>query len=88
MLGRAATRVADAGWSNIRLVAADAGRLPVRPSSVDAVLCFYTHDILTSRDAVQAAVASLGPGGRLVAAGGKRARGRVSLLDAVTLAYS
>ena len=75
MLGRARGRVAGGEWSNVRLVLADGARLPLRATSFDAALCFYTHDLMTIREAMEGVFRSLKPGGRLVAAGAKRAGG-------------
>jgi len=68
MLARARQRVDDHGWRNVTLIQADAEELTLE-ARVDAVLCFCTHDILTSPAAVARAVAQLAPGGRIVAAG-------------------
>lgn len=68
MLARAQQRVDDQGWRNVTLIQADAEDLTLE-ARVDAVLCFCTHDILTSPAAVARAVAQLAPGGRIVAAG-------------------
>ena len=68
MLARARRRVDDHAWRKVTLVQADAEELTLE-ARVDAVLCFCTHDILTSPGAVARAVAHLAPGGRIVAAG-------------------
>jgi ubiquinone/menaquinone biosynthesis C-methylase UbiE len=68
MLARARQRVDDHGWRNVTLIQADAEDLTLE-ARVDAVLCFCTHDILTSPAAMARAVAQLRPGGRIVAAG-------------------
>ncbi len=70
MLARARKRVEACGRSNVRLVQGVAEELSL-DELVDAILCFYTHDIMISPAAVQRAVGALKPGGRLVAAGGK-----------------
>src|SRR5262249_31322585 len=75
MLARAQAKILRHSWRNITLIEANAEEVALAPSSVDAVLCFYTHDILTSAQAVERAIAALRPGGRFVATGGKRATG-------------
>lgn len=89
MLARAKEKVARHGWTNVTLLEADAEEAGLEPESADAVLCFYTHDILNSRRALERALAALRPGGRFVAAGGKRASGPHGvLLNLATFAYS
>ncbi len=89
MLARARRLVAHHGWTNVRLVEADAASAALAPESVDAVLCFYTHDIMQSDAAIETATAALRPGGRIVAAGAKRTTGLCGLaLNAVTETYS
>ncbi len=89
MLARARARITGHGWTNVTLVEANAEEVPLERESVGGVLCFYTHDIMTSAVAVRAAVEALRPGGRFVAAGAKRSRGWLGLLlNPVTLAYS
>ncbi len=50
------------------------------------MLSFYTHDIMSSRRAVERAVRALRPGGHIVVAGSKLA-GKW-LLDSITLDYA
>lgn len=89
MLLRARRRVARAGWTNLTLIEASAEEIDLPESSFDAVLCFYTHDIMQSQRALQRAVAALHPGGCIVAAGVKETRRPGSfLLNALTKAYS
>lgn len=89
MLARAREKVKRHSWTNLTLIEANAEEVNVPPGSVDAVLCFYTHDIMNSRPALERAAGALRPGGRIVAAGGKQARGvRGVLLNTVTFAYS
>jgi ubiquinone/menaquinone biosynthesis C-methylase UbiE len=87
MLARAQQGVHDHGWRNVTLVQADAAALDL-PERVDAVLCFCTHDILTSPAAVARAIARLTPGGRIVAAGAQRPESRVGWLLAPGLFVS
>ena len=89
MLARARERVARRGWTNVTLIEANAEEVELKPESVDAVLSYYTHDIMTSRRAVERAVCALRPSGNFMAAGSKRAVGlRGLLLNQITLAYS
>jgi ubiquinone/menaquinone biosynthesis C-methylase UbiE len=89
MLARAREKATRNGWANVTLIEADAEEVELRPESVDALLCFHTHDIMNSRRALEEAVRALRPGGRVAAAGVKRASafpGR--LLNLLTVAYS
>lgn len=89
MLACAREKAARNGWMNVTLIEASAEEVELQPESVDAMLCFCTHDIMYSRRALEEAVKALRPGGRSVAAGVKRAGelpGR--LLNLVTLASS
>ena len=57
--------------------------------SVDAVLCFYAHDIMQSDAAIGTAAAALRHAGRFVAAGAKRTSGlRARLLNPLAVTYS
>jgi demethylmenaquinone methyltransferase/2-methoxy-6-polyprenyl-1,4-benzoquinol methylase len=88
MLATARTKVAAAGWANVRLIEANAETFEI-DQQVDAILCFYTHDIMLSPTALPRAVTYLKPGGRVVAAGGKLVHGwRGWLINPVTVAYS
>ena len=89
MLAHARRLVTHHGWTNVRLVEANADAVSLDPESVDAVLCFYTHDIMQSDAALETAAAALRRGGRFVAAGAKRTSGlRALLLNPVTVTYS
>jgi ubiquinone/menaquinone biosynthesis C-methylase UbiE len=89
MLAKAREKVARHGWQNVTLIEANAEQVALPPASVDAVLSFYTHDIMASRVAVERAVQALRPGGRFVAAGSRIVgSGRGRLLDWITLAYT
>jgi demethylmenaquinone methyltransferase/2-methoxy-6-polyprenyl-1,4-benzoquinol methylase len=89
MLARARRLVAHHGWTNVRLVEANADAVSLDPESVDAVLCFYTHDIMQSDAAIETAAVALRHGGRIVAAGAKRTTGLRGLaLNPVTETYS
>lgn len=84
MLARARRLVEARGWGNITLIQADAAELTL-PGTVDAVLCFFTHDIVSSDRAMAQAVAHLAVGGRMVAAGAKRPDRRGGWLHAAGL---
>jgi demethylmenaquinone methyltransferase/2-methoxy-6-polyprenyl-1,4-benzoquinol methylase len=89
MLAAAHAKVAENTWSNLETIEADVECAALPPESVDGVLCFYTHDKLTSPRALDAALGALRPGGRFVAAGVKLAGGlRGALLNPLTLAVS
>lgn len=69
MMARARERAARHGWTNVTLVEAPLEDLPPGMQA-DAVLFFYTHDILRTPEAVAAAAAAA-PGGRVAVAGVK-----------------
>ncbi len=89
MLAKARQKISIHKWENIHLIEGNAEEVNLAPASVDAVLSFYTHDIMSSPRGVERAVQALRPGGVFVAAGsklvGKRSRW---LLDRLTLAYA
>lgn len=72
MLDRARRRAEEGGWSNITWIEAAAHKAVIPPGA-DAALFFFTHDILRSRRALDNVLRAVRPGGRVVAAGGKRA---------------
>jgi demethylmenaquinone methyltransferase/2-methoxy-6-polyprenyl-1,4-benzoquinol methylase len=89
MLAKAREKVAAGGWSNVTLIESNAEEVAVEPESVDALLCFYTHDVMRSERALGVAVGALRAGGRSVAAGVKLASGiRGLLLNPITVTYS
>lgn len=89
MLAAARQRLAANGWTNVEMIEADVDSAPLAPQSVDAVLCFYTNDIVSSPRALGVALAALRPGGRFVTAGAKLVGGfRGVLLNPLTLAVS
>ena len=89
MLRRARARIADRGWANVTLIESSVDAVELEPESVDGVICFYTHDIMNSPVALEKALAALRPGGRVVAAGVKRAEGvRGLVFNPITRAYS
>ena len=89
MLAVARPKVTENAWRNLETIEADVESALLPPESVDGVLCFYTHDIMTSPRALDVALGALRPGGRFVAAGVKLARGlRGALLNPLTLVVS
>jgi hypothetical protein len=89
MLAAAHAKVAENAWSNVETIEADVDCASVPPESVDGVLCFYTHDVMTSARALDVGLGALRPGGRFVAAGIKLVRGlRGVLLNPLTRAVS
>lgn len=89
MIAKAQEKMAQHGWRNVSLIEANADEVELQPESVDAVLCFCTHDIMKSRRALERAVKALRTGGCLVAAGVKRAHGlHGAVLNLITHLYS
>ena len=74
MLSQAQARIEDHGWGNVTLIEGDAGAIEA-PEQVDGVLCYFTHDIMNSRPAVERALSTLKDGGRYVAVGIKKVKG-------------
>ena len=72
MLGKARVRVESAGWNNVTLIesAIEAAEIPVQ---ADAVIFYFTHDVMRSPEAIENVFRHVKPGGRVVSAGGKRA---------------
>jgi len=70
MMRQARERVAAQGWANVELIesAVEDARIGVR---ADALLFFYTHDILRTEEAIAVLLAAAAPGARIVAAGVK-----------------
>lgn len=88
MLAQAQGKMERYGWTNITFIEGNAAEVDL-PGPVDAVLSFYTHDIMNSPPAVDRALGALRPGGRFVAAGIKKAKGVLGIpLNLYTLAYS
>lgn len=89
MLAKAREKITTHGWSNVTLIEANAEDATLEPESVDAVLSFYTHDIVSSERAMRVAVRALRTGGPFVAAGVKLTTGvRGLLLNPLTVGYS
>jgi ubiquinone/menaquinone biosynthesis C-methylase UbiE len=76
MLARARERVQKRRWHNVTLLHARAEEVQLPPESVDALSCFYVHDVVMSQLAMEQAIAALRPGGSLVLAGPKQATRR------------
>ncbi len=74
MLSQAQARIEDHGWRNVTLIEGNASTIEV-PGPVDGVLCYFTHDIMNSRPAVERALSTLKDGGRYVAVGIKKVKG-------------
>jgi hypothetical protein len=70
MLAQARRRIEDHGWGNTVLLQATAEEATI-PARADAALFCASHDILRSRPALTNVFASLRPGSRVVAVGGK-----------------
>ncbi len=89
MLEKAREKISTHHWDNITLIEQNAEAVSLEPASVDAVLSFYTHDIMSSSLAVGRAVQALRPGGIFVAAGSRLVEGSFRwLLNTITLAYA
>lgn len=89
MLAKAQERISQFGWNNATLIEANADDVELEPESIDAVLCFYTHDIMKSQRALEKAVKALRTGGRFVTAGVKRVHGlHGAVLNLITHLYS
>jgi ubiquinone/menaquinone biosynthesis C-methylase UbiE len=69
MLGRAAERVARAGWRNVDLRLGLAEEQLRPDDELDAALFCFTHDVLRSRPTLEAVIGRLRPGGRVAAVG-------------------
>lgn len=73
MLERARLRVERGGYTNVRLIEADAADLVLPAASFDRVLCAHALSVIPrSRQALHAAVQALKPGGRIVVVDMKR----------------
>jgi demethylmenaquinone methyltransferase/2-methoxy-6-polyprenyl-1,4-benzoquinol methylase len=84
MLARARRRVDAAGWGNVELVESFAQDFqPQAP--LDGVLACNVNQLVCSPEVIENAVAWLKPGGRFVAAGGRRGPGFGGFLRALFL---
>ena len=72
MLARARSKAARQRWQNVTLIEAAAEEAAI-PGEIDAALFFFTHDIMQSELALHNVLSHMKAGGRVAAAGGKRA---------------
>jgi demethylmenaquinone methyltransferase/2-methoxy-6-polyprenyl-1,4-benzoquinol methylase len=84
MLARARGRIEARGWRTVKLVEAFAQDFQP-PAPVDGVLACNVNQLICSPEVIHNAVAWLKPGGRFVAAGGRRGPGFGGLLRALFL---
>ncbi len=70
MASLAEERVARAGWKNVTLIEAALEDAEI-PTELDAVLCFYTHDVMRSPAALSRIFARAKPGATVAVAGMK-----------------
>ena len=82
MLACARDRVANHRWENVTLIEAPAEEAII-PEDFDAVLFFFTHDVVRSRDALNNVFSRARPGARVGSAGGKWAARWVLPVNAV-----
>ena len=70
MLAVATKRIAEQGWTNVKLIEAPVqeARLP----DADAAIFFFTHDLMRTPAALDNVTTAVRPGGRIVTAGAKR----------------
>jgi len=88
MLAVGRRRIETAAWNNVALIEGSAEEFEL-PERVNGMLCFFTHDIMSSPVALSRALRFLEQGARVVAAGAKLARGwRGWLVNPITVAYS
>jgi len=69
MLARAAERVREHGWENVRLVEARVEEAELGDEPFDAALFSFTHDVLQSDAAVEAVVDAVRGGGQVATTG-------------------
>ena len=72
MLEGAAARVAENGWENISLIAGSVDGVEIS-ATADAAAFILTHDVMRTPAALQSVIDHVRPGGRVAAAGPKRA---------------
>ena len=82
MIAQAREKVARAGWENVDLIEARAEEAEI-PADADAVLFFFTHDVLRSEPALENVFAHVRAGARVVSAGGKWAPWWAPIVNAV-----
>jgi ubiquinone/menaquinone biosynthesis C-methylase UbiE len=69
MLERAAERVRDHGWENVRLIESRVEEADLGEDEFDAALFSFTHDVLQSDPAVDAVLRAVRGGGRIATTG-------------------
>ncbi len=69
MLEQAAERARDRGWDNVRLVEAAVEDASLGAGDFDGALFSFCHDVLRSRDAVDAVARAVRGGGRIATTG-------------------
>jgi ubiquinone/menaquinone biosynthesis C-methylase UbiE len=72
MLSQARERVTAHGWRNVTLIGSAIEDAAIREVA-DAAVLVLTHDVMRSPEALRNVLAHLRPGGKIAAAGGKRA---------------
>jgi ubiquinone/menaquinone biosynthesis C-methylase UbiE len=79
----ASQRKRELSLHNVTLIEADASNIAslVAPASVDAMLFMFTHDLLQSSMAIEAAISCTRPGARFALTGGKLFSGILSPLN-------
>jgi hypothetical protein len=80
MAALARDRAAQAGWTNVEIIVADASDAPL-PREVDGALFFLVHDLLQSPPVLERVVAACRPGAQIVAFGPQWASGRARPLN-------
>lgn len=85
MLALAEQKVARAGWSNVEAIEGALETADI-PAPLDAVLCFYTHDVMRSKRALANIFSKTKPGARVAVAGMKAFPWWMAPLNAYTLA--
>lgn len=89
MLQHAQRRITQSGWRNVSLIQADAAALPLSVRDLDAVLVFYSNDVIVNPAAIDRLLAVLRPGGRVVIAGARLCTGPHGvLLNPLTRGYA
>jgi demethylmenaquinone methyltransferase/2-methoxy-6-polyprenyl-1,4-benzoquinol methylase len=85
MMAHARAKVSAAGWDNVVLHETTVEAAPL-PADIDAILCFYTHDVMRSEQALERVFARARPGARVVVAGMKLFPWYLGLLNVYALA--
>jgi arsenite methyltransferase len=70
MMAHARRKVSEAGWQNVTLLETTVEEADL-PPQLDAVLCFYTHDVMRSERALERIFARARPDARVAVAGMK-----------------